>query len=85
MFVFERIYLLLCLCLSKTILAIFNGFGVYGFIPYKGVTPLPPVSGQQIAEKKYLTYHCICQTRIIDDINRPLNQTMSCIGFPLKM
>ena len=52
MFVFERIYLLLCLCLSKTILAIFNGFGVYGFIPYKGVTPLPPVSGQQIAEKK---------------------------------
>ena len=51
MFVFERIYLLLCLCLSKTILAIFNGFGVYGFIPYKGVTPLPPVGGQQIAEK----------------------------------
>ena len=52
MFVCERIYLLLCLCLSKTILAIFNGFGVYGFIPYKGVTPLPPVAN---CRKKYHT------------------------------
>ena len=61
MFVFERIYLLLCLCLSKTILAIFNGFGVYGFIPYKGVTPLPPLVDNKLQKKS--TSHTIASVR----------------------